>query len=305
VTLSVVGTNDLHGRIATTPVLGGYLANLRKVRARDGGGVVLVDAGDMFQGTLESNLGEGASVIGAYEALGYAAAAVGNHEFDFGPVGERATPESDSDDAQGALKARGASASFPLLCANLLDARTHRRVDWSNMPASTTLEVAGVKVGIVGVTTEETPRTTIRINFRGLTMAPLAETLAAEARRLREAGAVVVIATAHAGGHCESFGEPESPEHDRCETESEIFRAARALPKGAIDVVIAGHSHAGIAHRVNGIPIVESFSYGRAFGRVDLTVDREAKRVTAAHLPAAGPVQALRDVALRDHRLRG
>src|SRR5262245_13849050 len=56
VTLSIVGTNDLHGRISSLPALGGYLANLRRARAADGGGVVLVDAGDMFQGTLESNL---------------------------------------------------------------------------------------------------------------------------------------------------------------------------------------------------------------------------------------------------------
>ena len=45
--------------------------NLRAARARDGGAVLLVDAGDMFQGTLESNLTEGASVVAAYNALGY------------------------------------------------------------------------------------------------------------------------------------------------------------------------------------------------------------------------------------------
>src|SRR5262249_34694725 len=56
VTLSVVGTSDLHGHVEALPVLGGYLANLRRARAADGGGVVLVDAGDMMQGTLESGL---------------------------------------------------------------------------------------------------------------------------------------------------------------------------------------------------------------------------------------------------------
>src|SRR5687767_1552592 len=109
VTLSIVGTNDLHGGVTARAgrgglaLLGGYLKNLRAARARDGGAVLLVDGGDMFQGTLESNLAEGAPVVAAYNALGYTAAAVGNHEFDFGPVGPAATPRGPSDDPNGAL----------------------------------------------------------------------------------------------------------------------------------------------------------------------------------------------------------
>ena len=83
---------------------------------------MLVDAGDMFQGTLESNLGEGAAVVRAYNALGYDAAALGNHEFDFGPVGPAPAPRTPADDARGALKARAAEAKFPLLVANIADA---------------------------------------------------------------------------------------------------------------------------------------------------------------------------------------
>ena len=90
VTLSIIGTNDLHGRIfprngrGGLAVLAGYVNNLRAVRKADGGAVLLIDAGDTFQGTAESNLTEGAVVIDAYNALGYAAAAIGNHDFDFG-----------------------------------------------------------------------------------------------------------------------------------------------------------------------------------------------------------------------------
>src|ERR1041385_4877834 len=85
VTLTIIGTNDLHGALDRLPILGGYLANVRAAREKDGGGVIVVDAGDMFPGTLESNLAEGADVVRAYNQLGYAAAAVGNHEFDYGP----------------------------------------------------------------------------------------------------------------------------------------------------------------------------------------------------------------------------
>src|SRR5262245_28617372 len=49
VTLSIVGTNDLHGALERLPLFAGYVANLRAARAADGGGVVLVDGGDLFQ----------------------------------------------------------------------------------------------------------------------------------------------------------------------------------------------------------------------------------------------------------------
>ena len=103
-TLTIVGTNDLHGALDRLPLLGGYVTNLRAARAADGGGVVLVDAGDLFQGTLESNLAEGVDVVKAYNRLGYAATAIGNHEFDYGPVGP-AVIATDGQDPRGALKA--------------------------------------------------------------------------------------------------------------------------------------------------------------------------------------------------------
>ena len=104
-TLTVVGTNDLHGRVGALPVLAGYLGVLRALRADDGALVVL-DGGDMFQGTLESNLLEGAPVVEAYGALGYDAVTVGNHEFDYGPVGDATVARGPSDDPRGALSVR-------------------------------------------------------------------------------------------------------------------------------------------------------------------------------------------------------
>src|SRR5512140_1438071 len=167
VTLSIVGTNDLHGALERLPLLAGFVANLRAARAADGGGVLLLDGGDMFQGTLESNLGEGADVARAYTALGYAAVAVGNHEFDYGPQGPAATAATSQDDPRGALKARAREAKFPFVVSNILDASTGARIDWPNMPASVMVEVAGIKVGIIGASTESTPYTTMPANFAG------------------------------------------------------------------------------------------------------------------------------------------
>ncbi|MEJ7729271.1 MAG: 5'-nucleotidase C-terminal domain-containing protein [Polyangiaceae bacterium] len=244
--------------------------------------MLLVDAGDVFQGTLESNLGEGTVMIAAYAVLGYQAVAVGNHEFDFGPAGAAVTPTGAGEDARGALKARAAEAPFPFLAANLLDGASKRRVDWPNMPATATVDIAGVKVGIVGATTEETLATTLRSNVSDLAIAPLVEALGREAAALRKAGAQLVVAAVHAGGKCERFS--GSVEADGCEAESEIFRVARALPAGAVDVIVAGHTHAGLAHRVNGVAIIESTSYGRAFGRVDLTLGGSPMAPTASRI---------------------
>src|SRR5262245_23643252 len=151
VDITIVGTSDLHGRVGTLPLLGGYLG---AIRAKNPDGVVLVDAGDMFQGTLESNMNEGAAVIDAYKVLGYDAVAIGNHEFDYGPVGDAATvrkgakpgPEQDS---RGALKARvlQAKGAFPVLAANLLE--DNHPLDWPNVAPSVIVTKHGVSVGIV------------------------------------------------------------------------------------------------------------------------------------------------------------
>ena len=284
VTISLVGTNDLHGRIEALPPFGGYLANLRRARARDGGAVLLVDAGDLFQGTLPSNLTEGATVVRAYNALGYAAAALGNHEFDFGPVGQAVMAKRPGEDPRGALRARAAEASFPFLDANLVDAATGAPPAWKNVVPDVLLEVAGIKVGIVGVATTSTPRTTLAANFAGLAMKPLAPAITAAAADLHRRGATVVIATAHAGSACKRFDEPEHI--DSCEPDGEIFQVARELAaSGAvIDAIVAGHTHEGVAHRVSGIPIVEAFANGHDFSRIDLTVDRATGRAIDARI---------------------
>jgi 5'-nucleotidase len=269
VTLSIIGTNDLHGALERLPLLGGFVANLRAARAADGG-VLVVDAGDMFQGTLESNLGEGADVVRAYNAIGYAAAAVGNHEFDYGPEGPATVPASAQDDPRGALKARAREAKFPFVVANIVDAATGARIAWPNMPASTVIEVAGVKVGIVGVSTQSTPYTTMPANFAGLKVVPPAPAIAEQARALRAMGAQVVIATMHIGAACKDLDHPD--DSSSCNKQEELFYLLAKLPKGTLDVIVAGHTHADIAHRLDGIAVIESAASGRSFGRVDLEI---------------------------------
>ena len=281
-TISIVGTSDLHGHIAALPWFAGYLTNLRAARARDGGAVVLLDAGDMFQGTLESNLAEGAPVVAAYNAIGYNAAALGNHEFDFGPVGPAPSPVEPGDDPRGALKARAGQARFPFLAANVVDEKTRKPVAWPNVRPTTIIDAAGVKVGIVGVVTAATGHSALPANVAGLDFLSLARTIAGEARKLRARGARIVVAVAHAGGECKSFAAPD--DLDLCDPGSEIFAVARALPKGRVDAIVAGHTHQALAQRVAGVPIIQSYANGRAFGRIDLVVEKKSGKVVASQL---------------------
>jgi 5'-nucleotidase len=216
-------------------------------------------------------------VIAAYNRLGYAAAAVGNHEFDFGPVGPASTPKNPGDDPRGALKARAAQANFPFLAANLIDASTGQPVAYPNVRPTTTITAAGMKIGVVGVMTSRALTATIAANVQGLRVAPLADTIAQQAQRLRADGASIVVVVAHAGARCADFSKPS--DLTSCDQAEEIFQVVRALKPGLVDVIVAGHIHDGIGHQTAGVAITEAYSGGRAFGRVDLTVDRAANRV--------------------------
>jgi 2',3'-cyclic-nucleotide 2'-phosphodiesterase (5'-nucleotidase family) len=296
--ITVMGTNDVHGELVAQPHKGGiatfsgYVAAVRDARAADGA-LLLVDAGDMWQGTLESNLNEGYSVVDAYNALGYAATAIGNHEFDFGPAGPKSIPQDSGDDPQGALRARASKAHFPLLAANLIDSATGEMVEWDNVLPSVMVMRAGIRVGIIGVLTESTPATTIAANTAGIEIGPLAAAIEKHARLLREGGASLVVVVAHAGSLCTDFSDPYDT--SSCRMDGEIMQVAEALPPGLVDHIVGGHVHQGIAHDVNGIAITSSYSNTRAFSRVDFTIDRATGNIVDRRIFPPQHIWALED----------
>ncbi len=311
-TVSLVGLNDVHGQLLPQEekrgmvVVAEYIDALRITAQARGDEVLVIDAGDMWQGTLESNIEEGAPMVAAYNALGVAAAAIGNHEFDFGPVGPDAIPTRPGQDPRGALRQRAREATFPLLAANLIDEQTGELVDWENVYPSVMLEVGDIKVGVIGVMTRNALVTTIAANTIGLQVTPLPEAIIREGEELRAEGANLIIVTAHAGSRCESFDDPNDT--SSCEMDGEIMRVAQELPPGLVDHIVAGHVHRGIAHIVNGISITSAFSSTRAVSRTDFILDRRSgdlleRRVYAptdpleASLGDAGKVRAIAHMA--------
>jgi 5'-nucleotidase len=279
-TLSLIATTDLHGHVEALPLLAGYVSRVRRIRQADGG-TLLLDAGDYLQGTLESNQEEGRVVVSAYRQMGYDAVALGNHEFDFGPDGE--TVPGPGVDLFGALRARIREADHPVLSINLIDAQTKRRPTWQGLGDSVLVDVAGVRVGLVGALTEETPRIVMPAYFQGLDVVPLAPLLAAKAAALRGAGARVVVAMTHLGAACARFDDPNDA--SSCKPGSELERLVRALPAGSVDVVFGGHTHQAVAHRINGVAVAQAYAYGRAFSRVDVRVPTHGMVRTTLHAP--------------------
>lgn len=279
--LSVVGWNDLHGQLGPEePTIdtgrvpaGGVIALADQIASIRGTGdtVVLLDAGDQFTGPLASTMAEGAPVVDAYKLIGVDAAAIGNHDFDFGPVGsDKVTaPPGVGDDAgpagpRGALLARMADAPYPFLSANV-----HRKggapTGWPKHKAWTVIERDGFKVGVVGYTTKDTPSTTLVLNVADLDFETNAAARVAQAiREVRATGASPVVLLAHAS----IDGDLPKVLGDDHPHKGELEKTTAALGPDKPDVIIGGHRHAWMLGRVNGIPIVSSAWHGVGLSRL-------------------------------------
>ena len=289
----IVGTTDVHGwfngHVETPPgggagVLWGGLPALASyveaLRDQHEGRVLLVDSGDMFQGTLESNIFEGEAVVRGYNTMGYAAAAVGNHEFDFGPVGPEAIAKTPADDPLGALKKNAELAMFPLLSANMVEKATGRTPSWAKK--YTIVRSGGARIGIIGLSTPDTPNVTMPMNVESLDFTdPVEATLqAAEELRRQKVDAVIVIA--HMGGRCTNTDETHAIES--CDRQQEAMDYLNAMPPGVIDAYFAGHTHAQMRHYVNGIPAVQGLAMSREFSAVDLWIDTQNDKVVKSDI---------------------
>lgn len=289
----LVGTTDVHGwfnghaearKVGGEEIRYGGLALLASyvdaLRATNEGRVIVVDSGDLFQGTLESNIFEGEPVIRGFNAIRYTAAAVGNHEFDFGPVGPAAIAQKPGDDPLGALKRAASLARFPMLSANMTEKATGETPSWARR--YTIVDMNGAKIGIIGLSTPTTPDVTMPANVVTLQFGdPVAATVRA-ARDLRAEGADAVVVIAHMGGRCTKLDDPNDT--SSCNKGEEANRLLEALPRGTIDAFFAGHTHSQMRHYINGVAIAQALPTAKAFSAVELWVDRAGNRVARTEM---------------------
>ncbi|MDO8502106.1 MAG: 5'-nucleotidase C-terminal domain-containing protein [Gemmatimonadaceae bacterium] len=285
--LRIIATNDLHGalepRADANGVLRGGVAYVAamiekaKQECAPSCETILLDGGDMFQGTPISNLAYGRPVVEYYNKMGFTAAALGNHEFDWGV---------------DTLRARMRGARFAILGANVKLA-DGRDVSWIR---NDTIVVRGkTKVGIIGISTPETPTATLPANVKGLKFEDPAPVIDAHARSLRARGADVIIVIAHEGGFCNTTAGTETCTGD-------IFEVAPRITE-KVDLIVSGHTHSQINTRVKNIPIVQARSSGQAIEVVDIPLDAEGKvaggavaqirSVTTASIEPYAPVDSI------------
>jgi 2',3'-cyclic-nucleotide 2'-phosphodiesterase (5'-nucleotidase family) len=267
--LRVIGTNDLHGYLQSSmPSFAGgqevggaaaLAAYVDRARTAFDGPTILLDGGDIMQGTPISNLTLGRSTVDFFNRLGYTAAAIGNHEFDWGVA---------------VLQERIEQAEFQWLSANLFLKGTQTPPDWVEPTTLITLPgcAAGpqgcdsVRVGIVGISTIATPQAALPSHVAPFSFGDEATAIDRWVPTLRQAGADFVIVTIHEGAYCQIA--PSTG------CDGPIMRIAASLQHPP-DLIVSGHSHTVLDVRANGVPIVQAGNYGTRFTVVDL------ERVTA------------------------
>ncbi|HYW49075.1 MAG TPA: metallophosphoesterase, partial [Gemmatimonadaceae bacterium] len=268
--LVVLATTDVHGRLRGWDYYDGRADSARSlaaaativdsIRAAHPGDVLLVDAGDLLQGNplttvaSRTNTTRTHPVIAAMNAMRYDAAAVGNHEFNYGlPVLRRAL----------------AQARFPFLSANAraVDARDAFR-------AFTLVRRGDVTIGIIGATT---PGVMVwdRDNVKGrLTFTDIVPALQKAAAAARRAGADIVIATVHAGLDGPASYDTVST---RLPGENVVSRIPRAVP--GLDLVVYGHSHREMIDTVvDGVRLMQPRNYAATVGVATLELRRTKGR---------------------------
>ncbi|NLN79779.1 MAG: bifunctional metallophosphatase/5'-nucleotidase [Erysipelotrichia bacterium] len=237
--------NDTHGSIEHLPSVGepgmsriaGYINSKRQEEKTN---VVLVSSGDMFQGSLDSNINKGRLMIDIMKEMKFDAMTIGNHEFDWGV-------DVLAESAAYAMKEEGSSWRFPFLAGNILNPEN----DYDFGYLSTTFNRGPARVGIIGATDSSVYKSIDANIVEGYKFDSQTKMVVEEAKRLRQNGTDLVIYSTHTG--------------------------ASSIDKKIIeevDVVFTGHRHIdSVESQTNSkgkiIPIIESGSNGTLIGEVN------------------------------------
>lgn len=321
--LTILGTNDIHGTVEpklvgaeqrTVGGMGFFTGLVQSVRegvqakyGDDCGGVVLVDGGDQFQGTLLSNYDEGQLMFNLMNTAKYDAVVPGNHDYDFGPIGwleDQLSERTPGGTRRGALERLAAMAKFQLVSANtylrdsLKDftdgstvpvsqkgcaAPADRLIDWkkavrlSLFAPYKIVERAGVRIALVGLDNDETGSDTTQANVSDLCFRdPFAEYM--EIRQELEGKADVFVIVMHQGDINSEFHMTDL-----------LKKILAANPRG-VDAIVGGHTHQINNVNVDGVPGIQSGAYGGYFGRVELVYNTRTKQVDRQKMKFRGGI---------------
>ena len=294
-TLTILAMNDWHGALyeAADPeqqgwAYGGlpwFAASVDHLKSQHQH-VMLVDGGDAFQGTWPINASQGSGSVDVLSLLGVSAASVGNHEFDYGPSPHHQHP------LRGALHYAAKKASFPWLAANIYTktASGEPGERWTPEGISpwAMVEHDGFRVAIIGLSTQETPTTTRSTYVQDLLFTDPVSAVIELLPEIEAANPDALIVTGHLTGSCKprSYMEPE----EECLPDGEIGRLLTELPRGTIDVIVAGHEHTLLSQRVGDTFVLESRHKGHAVTGVNLSIGEKGVLSDGSKLLPVFPV---------------
>lgn len=270
-TLNLLDINDFHGRIDANTVK--FAGTIEKARAAAGEDKTLfISAGDNIGASLfASAVADDKPTLDVLNALDLATSAVGNHEFDKG-----------WDDLSGRVNDQ---TNFNYLGANVYAKGTKTPV----LKTHEIITVDGIKVGIIGAITQETPTLVSPGGISNLDFGDPVEAVNKVAAQLSDGKAKngeadVLVALYHEGA---SAGTPDGSNLETEVDHGGIFADMVTKTDAEVDAIFTGHTHkqyAWLANNGSGAlrPVIQTGSYGEYVGQALLTVDLATKDVVDA-----------------------
>lgn len=261
-TVSIIHTTDLHGHILPTRSydgmenLGGFARCATRIREwrRLFPHSLLVDLGDVWQGTPESHITRGNLMMRLFNLLDYDAWTLGNHDFDWG---------------RAALEANLALSKAAVLTGNItVDGKPPGSLDgaWKNVRPWTMVEAGGFRIALVGLVTPGLPYWLSPETLGGVTVEHPLASLRRSVAEAREAGADAVVAMGHMG-----FRPRDDFANPLRETLGNV---------AGVDAYLGGHTHQNHALWKTGSVFCSQAGYhGIHLGRLDLTFDIESRNL--------------------------
>lgn len=253
--ITIIHTNDLHGyimpgndavwekKVGGFATFSSWVKRIRHKNQLKNIPTLLVDAGDFFMGSLEGSLTKGKAIVDLYNLLKYDATTFGNHEFDFGIDN---------------LKKLSEITKFPFIVSNLYESNSNKEIPFIKPYLFKSYE--DLKVAIIGVTTEETPKISMPQNVEKLFFKNPIITIKSYQKILKDPSIQLHIVLSHLGVDMDK-------------------QLAKEIPE--IDVIIGGHTHDLLKSPVksgNAI-ICQTGSRGRYAGKLDLWIDRDDNKI--------------------------
>ena len=272
-TLTVLHTNDFHARFepiskydsgcgeednAEGKCFGGsarLVTAITEARARSENSI-LVDGGDQFQGTLFYTYYKGKLAAEMMNKMGYTAMPVGNHEFDDGPE---------------VLRGFVDAVNFPILMSNADISGEALLLDV--IQKSVVIEQAGEKIGLIGLTPEDTDE--LASPGPNVIFSDPSEAVQIEVDRLTAMGVNKIIVLSHSGY---------------------LVDQRVAANTTGVDVIVGGHSNTLLSNTndraegayptmVGDTAIVQAYAYGKFLGELNVTFDDDGRIVEAVGEP--------------------